>query len=64
MLQTKFIFNDNVEVELSADEETVMISIKEKGDDESQARGGTFYPEEIDLMIATLNFYRTQMKKN
>jgi hypothetical protein len=64
MLQTKFTFNDNLEIELSSDEETVMISIKEKGDDESQAREGTLYPEEIDLLIATLNFYKTQLYKN
>ncbi len=63
-MESKFVFNESVVIELSSDDETMMISIKENGDEESQARGATLYPEEIDLMIATLNFYRTQLKRN
>ena len=64
MLQTRFTFNDNVEVEVSADQETAMISMKKKGDEEHEERSITLDEKEIDLMIATLNFYKSQLKKN
>jgi hypothetical protein len=63
-MESRFTFNESVIIEMSTDEETMMISIKEQGDGENQARGATLYPEEIDLMISTLNFYKTQLKKN
>lgn len=63
-MESRFVFNESVIIEMSSDDETMMISIKEKRDDESQARGATFYPEEIDLLIATLSFYKSQLKRN
>lgn len=63
-METKFIFNDTVVMELNSDEETMMLYVAYEGDEQDKGRGLTLDANEIELLIATLSFYKTQLKTN
>ncbi|MGE7667397.1 hypothetical protein ACQKMN_16985 [Ureibacillus composti] len=59
-LLTKLIFNNNVVIEVSSDYEShVMFNVYNTDDEhESAHRGFLVEPDEIDLLISTLNLYK------
>lgn len=61
-LLTKLIFNDTVIVECSSDyENSIMIEISKKGDQEQDKRTFHLEPDEVDLFIAALNLYKNRI---
>jgi hypothetical protein len=63
LLQTRFILGTTI-VEISSDEETAMICIAEEGDREHEERCVTLDEKEIDVVIATLNLFKSNLKRN
>ena len=62
-LVTKLFFNDNVNMEISADSEGAVMYVSYFDDEDSQIRSVCLQADEIDVLIGALNFYKNRLNK-
>jgi hypothetical protein len=53
-LQTKFVFDESVIVEIRNDHDSIMVEILDVGDPEDGGRVVILTPDEVDLLISAL----------